>query len=109
MACSALTNTARCPARLNTIVFLFFPERKPLPLIVMRSPTPAFIGVTFVTTGYFGAFFATAVAAGNAITAAAEMVTLMIWTREKDMPRPAYRPLDELLEAVHCRLDASEA
>src|SRR5436190_5094440 len=75
----------------------------------MRSPTPTCIGVTLVTTGYLGAF-ATAVPAGIARTAAAERARLVMdWTREKDMPRPAYRPLDELLEALRCKMDSSEA
>src|SRR6476620_2059230 len=110
VADSALTKIARWPARLNTTVFLFLPARKPLPEIVIRSPTPTFIGVTLVTTGYLGAVFATAVPAGSARTAAAERAAVvMIWTREKDMPRPAYRPLDELLEALRCKMDGSEA
>src|SRR5436190_11884652 len=111
VAASAVTKTARCPERLKTTVFLFLPARKPLPVIVIGSPTPTFIGVTFVMTGYLGAFFfATAGPAGIARTAAAERAMLvMVWTREKDMPRPAYRPLDELLEGVRCKMDGSEA
>src|SRR5436190_21530342 len=111
VAASAVTKTARCPERLKTTVFLFLPARKPLPVIAIGSPTPTFIGVTFVMTGYLGAFFfATAGPAGIARTAAAERAMLvMVWTREKDMPRPAYRPLDELLEAVRCKVDGSEA
>src|SRR5439155_23711276 len=89
VASSALTKIARWPKRLNTTVFLFLPERKPLPLIVSRSPTPTCIGVTFVMTGYFGPDLATAVPAGTARTAAAERArVVMVRTRRKDMPGP---------------------
>src|SRR3954465_8940667 len=73
--------------------------------MVSRSPPPHFTGVTFVTTGYLVAFLATAVPAGRPRTAVAEMARVVMVTREKDMPRPAYRRLDELLEGVRCRLD----
>src|SRR3954463_15382058 len=90
VALSALTKIARWPKRLNTTVFLFLPARKPLPLIVSRSPTPTCIGVTLLMTGYVGAFFfATAVPAGRARTAVAETArVVMVRTREKDMPGP---------------------
>src|SRR3954447_15746901 len=90
VAVSALTKMARWPKRLNTTVFLFLPDRKPLPLIVSRSPTPTCIGVTRVMTGYLGAFFfATAVPAGTARAAVAARATVvMVRTREKDMLGP---------------------
>src|SRR3954451_4916183 len=89
VAVSALTKIARWPYRLNTTVFLFLPGRKPLPLIVSRSPTPTFIGVTLVMTGYLGGFFATAVQTGRTRTAAAEAArVVMVRTREKDMLDP---------------------
>ena len=51
VASGALTNTARPPSRLKTTVFLFLPLRKFLPVTVMTSPMPSFMGETFVTTG----------------------------------------------------------
>ena len=47
----ARTKIARLPSRLNTTVFLFLPLRKPLPVIVIRSPMPVFFGLTFWIDG----------------------------------------------------------
>ena len=46
-----LRKMARAPSRLKTTVFLFLPGRKFLPVIVMTSPTPSFMGEIFVIVG----------------------------------------------------------
>src|SRR4051812_25240070 len=66
VAVCALANTARVPVALKITVLRFLPARKPLPRIVMVSPTFSVSGATEVT---FGAAAALAVAGTTASSA----------------------------------------
>ena len=69
VACSAETNTARWPSRLNTTVFLPLPARKLRPVIVSWSPIAMFSGATLLTVGTDDVRAVAALAAAGIATA----------------------------------------
>src|SRR3954463_5034994 len=96
---SAFTNRALPWSRRNSTLFLAFPRRKFLPVIVILVPTEAILGVTVLITGVL--VFASATAGTKSAPSAAATTVRRSWRRVRDR-----RAIAPGIGHLPCRLES---